>query len=656
MWKQKKTERSARYGRLLFWIVIDILCIGISMGAALWVRMDFRFNAIDTVFLESVARYMPINICCTILLFYVFRLYRILWRFASVNELKNVTVAVVASAAVQYIGMHLLEYPMPRSFPVLYLLFLFVLTVGSRFSYRIWSEVRTVLPEKHSNYGVPTMIVGAGDAGHMLLSEIINSDQVSRKVVCLADDDVTKSGKYISGVPIAGPIEQIPALVKKYHVREILVAMPSVSNAQRQRVLEICSTTGCKVMTLPGLYQILNEDVRVSMLRKVEIEDLLERDPIQLRMDKIMDYVSGKVILVTGGGGSIGSEICRQLAVHNPKKLIILDIYENNVYDLNGELRKKYPELDLEVLIGSVRNQKRINSIFETYHPDLVFHAAAHKHVPLMEDSPNEAIKNNVLGTWIVAQAADQYHTKKMVLISTDKAVRPTNVMGASKRICELIIQSFAQTSQTEFAAVRFGNVLGSNGSVVPLFKKQIEAGGPVTVTHPEIVRYFMTIPEAVNLVLQCGALAEGGEIFILDMGQPVKILDMAKRMIRLSGFEPGQDIPIVFTGLRPGEKLYEELLISLDHLKKTENKQIFVAQQPKVDETWIQTQVQQLIRDAFEESPQIREEIQQLVPEFMPNGDPAAQETVHDQNSEFTSQVTSIEQPERELETMATV
>ena len=625
---ETKEERNARYGRLAVRIFVDILCIAVSMGGALWVRMDFRFEAIDAVFIESVARYMPVNLCCTLVLFQLFHLYNSLWQFASVNELKNITAAVAASAIVQYIGMHLLGCSIPRSFVVLYPLLLFVLTVGSRFSYRFLLEARTALAERQEDHAVLTMIVGAGDAGHMLLSEIISSQHVSRKVVCLVDDDLTKVGKYLNGIPIAGTVAQIPMLAERHHVREIIVAIPSVSGAQRKQILEICSSTGCNVMTLPGLYQIINGEVRVSMLRKVEIEDLLEREPVQLRMDKIMDYVSDKVILVTGGGGSIGSEICRQLAVHNPKKLIVLDVYENNAYEIRGELMKHHPELDLEVLIGSVRNQKRIDTIFETYHPELVFHAAAHKHVPLMEDSPNEAIKNNVLGTWIVAQAADRYHAKKMVLISTDKAVRPTNIMGASKRICELIIQSFAQTSRTEFAAVRFGNVLGSNGSVVPLFKKQIEAGGPVTVTHPDIIRYFMTIPEAVNLVLQCGALAQGGEIFILDMGEPVKILDLAKKMIRLSGLEPGRDIQIEFTGLRPGEKLYEELLISLDHLKETENQQIFVAQQPAVDEARVQELVHRLIQDAFAESSDIRAEVQQLVPEYMPQADAAVSQT----------------------------
>ena len=415
-------------------------------------------------------------------------------------------------------------------------------------------------------------------------------------------------------------MKQIPPLAEQYGVNEIIVAIPSASSSEKKKILESCSrAVGCNVLTLPGIYQIINGDVHVSMLRKIEINDLLGREPVDLRMETIMHYVKGKTVLVTGGGGSIGSEICRQIAGYAPRTLILFDIYENSAYDVRGELLYQYPDLDLQVLIGSVRNEKRVNTIFSTYRPELVFHAAAHKHVPLMEDSPNEAIKNNVLGTWNVAKAADAYHAKKMVLISTDKAVRPTNIMGASKRVCELIVQSFAQTSKTEYAAVRFGNVLGSNGSVVPLFQKQIAHGGPVTVTHPDIIRYFMTIPEAVHLVLQCGALAEGGEIFILDMGEPVKILDLAENMIRLSGLEPGKDIPITFTGLRPGEKLYEELLISLDNLKTTENKQIFVAQPAPVDAERTQRFVCKLVQDAFAESEHIREEVQRLVPEYTP-------------------------------------
>lgn len=613
----EKRENSIQ-AQTIVQLFLDVCIILSSMGGALWVRMDFQFGGIDTVFLQSLGKYAGINIVCTLLVFRGFRLYNSLWRYAGMIELKNIVCAVTGSAVLQVVGMHVLHVSMPRSYPFLYLLLLFFLTGFSRFIWRILPE-RTQETEQKPDT-IRTMIVGAGEAGNMLLKELVGSSHLNRKIVCIIDDDVTKIGTYLHGVPVAGTVKQIPQLAERYGVKEIIVAIPSASSPEKKKILESCSrAVGCNVLTLPGIYQIINGDVHVSMLRKIEINDLLGREPVDLRMETIMRYVKGKTVLVTGGGGSIGSEICRQIAGYAPRTLILFDIYENSAYDIRGELLYQYPDLDLQVLIGSVRNEKRVNTIFSTYRPELVFHAAAHKHVPLMEDSPNEAIKNNVLGTWNVAKAADAYHAKKMVLISTDKAVRPTNIMGASKRVCELIVQSFAQTSKTEYAAVRFGNVLGSNGSVVPLFQKQIAHGGPVTVTHPDIIRYFMTIPEAVHLVLQCGALAEGGEIFILDMGEPVKILDLAENMIRLSGLEPGKDIPITFTGLRPGEKLYEELLISLDNLKTTENKQIFVAQPAPVDAERTQRFVRKLVQDAFAESDHIREEVQRLVPEYTP-------------------------------------
>ena len=411
-------------------------------------------------------------------------------------------------------------------------------------------------------------------------------------------------------------------MAKKYNIEEIIIAIPTLKDEKQHELLEICQETACKIKILPGIYQMVNQEIDVSMLRDVSIEDLLGREPVDLHMEKIGNYITGKVIIVTGGGGSIGSEICRQVALHDPKQLIIVDIYENNAYEIQLELKKNYPKLNLETLIASVRDKKRLEDIFETYHPEIVYHAAAHKHVPLMEDSPDEAIKNNVLGTYNVASAANKFHVKKMVLISTDKAVRPTNVMGASKRICEMIIQMFAQISPTEYAAVRFGNVLGSNGSVIPIFRQQIKNGGPVTVTHPDIIRYFMTIPEAVNLVLQCGAYAKGGEIFILDMGEPVKILDLAKKMIRLSGHVPGEDIKIEFTGLRPGEKLYEELLINEDNLVETENDRIFVVQMGNIDVDETGRKINRLIERAYDESRDIREEIKEIVPEYRINGE----------------------------------
>lgn len=606
----------------MFWrsialMFLDILTIIVSMTGALWIRCDFSFSAIDSIFIESVYRYLGINIICTILIYAGLHLYSSLWRFASIVELKNVIYAVLLSTIVQTIGMKILNLPIPRSFSFLYLLLLTGFTVAGRFSYRyIRMNIRNHEIRKNDE-PIRTMVVGAGAAGYMIVREMKSSKHINRIIPCIIDDDPSKAGTYLQGIPIVGRKEDILNCAREYDIREIVIAIPTMPHEKRKELLEICQKTTCKILMLPGIYQLVNEEVTVSMLREVQIEDLLGRDPVKLEMDEIMDYVQNMTVLVTGGGGSIGSEICRQIAIHSPRKLIIFDIYENNAYEIENELRKNYPELDLEVLIGSVRNRKRVEDVFNTYRPELVFHAAAHKHVPLMENSPNEAIKNNVLGTWVVAQAANRYHAKKMVLISTDKAVRPTNIMGASKRICELIVQSFAQNSPTEYAAVRFGNVLGSNGSVIPLFRKQIAEGGPVTVTHPEITRYFMTIPEAVNLVLQCGALAKGGEVFILDMGEPVKILDLAKNMIRLSGYEPDRDIKIVFTGLRPGEKLYEELLINEANLKKTSNDRIFVAQQAMVDCNRIEERVMSLIDQAFDESKDIRGLVKDLVPEY---------------------------------------
>lgn len=614
----RNKEMVLRGGALMF---LDALIIIISMAGALWIRFDFHFGDISQEFIETVHDYLPVNIIVTILIYLIFKLYTSLWRFAGAEEMKNVILAGILSTAVQTIGMKAGGFAIPRSYPFLYLLLLVCLTVISRFSYRFLRLFYHHVQNMRKKKVMRTMIVGAGAAGYMIAREMKRSKHLNKKVCCIIDDSTSKIGTYLQGIPIVGGKEKIPYFAEKYGIEEIVIAIPSLTHAAQQELLDICQQTTCKILILPGVYQLINEEVSVSMLREVQIEDLLGREPVNLEMEEIMDYVQDKVILVTGGGGSIGSEICRQLAMHHPKKLIIFDIYENNAYEIQNELKKKYPELDLEVLIGSVRNQKRVDTIFETCHPDLVYHAAAHKHVPLMEDSPNESIKNNVMGTWNVAHAADHYGAKKMVLISTDKAVRPTNIMGASKRLCELVIQSFAQDSKTEYAAVRFGNVLGSNGSVIPLFKKQIAEGGPVTVTHPDIIRYFMTIPEAVNLVLQCGALARKGEIFILDMGEPVKILDLAKKMIRLSGYIPDEDIKIEFTGLRPGEKLYEELLIDEENLKETTNKRIFVIQQTKVDSEKLKQDIHLLIEHAFEEAEDIREQVQRLVPEYVIKG-----------------------------------
>ena len=602
-------------GTALF--LLDAVLIMACMAGALWMRYDFSFANIEPTFWDSVKSYMWINVACTLVLNMFCKLYNSLWRFASLEELKNAIVAIMLSSFVQYFGMKLMDLRVPRSYIFIYVMLLSVCIIGPRFSYRFlriaFHNHETIWQSKP----VVTMVVGAGAAGYMLVREMKNSKHLNRKVPCIIDDDPNKIGTYLQGIPIVGGKEDIPAMAKKYNIEEIIIAIPTLKDEKQHELLEICQETACKIKMLPGIYQMVNQEVDVSMLRDVSIEDLLGREPVDLHMETIGSYITGKTILVTGGGGSIGSEICRQAALHDPKQLIIVDIYENNAYDIQLELKKNYPNLNLETLIASVRDKKRVEDIFETYHPDIVYHAAAHKHVPLMEDSPDEAIKNNVLGTYNVASAANKFHVKKMVLISTDKAVRPTNVMGASKRICEMIIQMFSQISPTEYAAVRFGNVLGSNGSVIPIFRQQIKNGGPVTVTHPDIIRYFMTIPEAVNLVLQCGAYAKGGEIFILDMGEPVKILDLAKKMIRLSGHVPGEDIKIEFTGLRPGEKLYEELLIDEDNLVETENERIFVAQMGEIDVDEIGRKINGLIEKAYEEDKDIREEIKKLVPEY---------------------------------------
>lgn len=602
-------------------MLLDAFMIICCMAGALWLRFDFRFTAIDPVFLQSVQTYMWINIACTIIVNIFCKMYKILWRFASMIELRNILIAVFVSSLIQFLGMKMLGLRIPRSYILIYVLLLSVCMIISRYSFRFIGILFKRSTRKKGD-SIVTMVVGAGSAGYMLVHEMKSSPHINRKVPCIIDDNSEKWGTYLLGIPVVGGKKAIPAMVNKYGIEEIIIAIPTLTAEKQSELLEICQETTCKVQLLPSIYQLVNKEVTVSMLRDVQIEDLLGRDSIQLHMDKIAEYISGNVIMVTGGGGSIGSELCRQIALHNPRQLIIVDIYENNAYNIQMELKRKYPELNLVTLIASVRDRKRMDSIFDEYRPDIVYHAAAHKHVPLMEDSPNEAIKNNVLGTYIVAQAADEFKVKRMVLISSDKAVRPTNVMGASKRICEIIMQVFNQISDTEYAVVRFGNVLGSNGSVIPLFSKQIKEGGPVTVTHPDIIRYFMTILEAVNLVLQCGAYAKGGELFILDMGEPVKILDMAKKMIRLSGHIPDKDIKIQFTGLRPGEKLYEELLIDEKNLVRTENERIFVAQMSKIDAEKLRNQILKIVNKAYEETDDIRSFIKEIVPEYNLNSE----------------------------------
>lgn len=599
-------------------IVYDIISVIFASYFAVFIRYEFRLGDVPEHFLTPITSFLPINIVLTLFVCYIFRLYHSLWAFAGETELQNLVVSCAVSTILNSIGLQFFKtagQPVPKSYYFLYLFVLISMMFISRFSYRFMRSLKH--KQQNKKNGISVMVIGAGEAANVIIKEIVNSNFSTMVIRCIIDDDKGKWGRYIQGIRVAGGRDKIIECADVYDIDEIIVAMPSISRAELRKILEICKETNCKLRSLPGMYQLVNGEVNVSKLRDVEVEDLLGREPISVDLDSILGYVQSKVVLVTGGGGSIGSELCRQIACHRPRQLIIVDIYENNVYDIQQELKTRYPDLDLAVLIASVRNTNRMNWIFEHYQPDIVYHAAAHKHVPLMEDSPNEAVKNNVFGTWKTAQAAAFYGVKKFVLISTYKAVNPTNIMVASKRICEMIIQTFNNHYDTEFVAVRFGNVLGSNGSVIPLFRKQIVAGGPVTVTHPDIIRYFMTIPEAVSLVLQAGAYAKGGEIFVLDMGEPVKILDLAENLIRLSGYRVGEDIKIEFTGLRPGEKLYEELLMEEEGLKETANRLIHVGKPIEIDETQFFIQLKKLKEESKNESGDIRPLIQEIVPTY---------------------------------------
>ena len=606
--------------RIAALVIMDMMSILLVSFAALYIRYDFSFQDIDPMFFKHCENLLLPNIIGTLLFFVIWKLYRSVWRYASANELVNIVGATACASIAQFIYCKFTDNRMPRSYSVLYFFLLTLAISCIRFGYRILRIINNKrLNLVGRDHCANVMIIGAGAGGDMILKEIENSRYLSMRAKCIIDDQPGCHGKLMRGVPIVGGRESILDAVGQYSIDEIIFAIPSASVQTRKEILDICKESGCKLRTIPGTYQLINGDVSVSNLKEVDIEDLLGREPIRINTEEVLDHVSGKVILVTGGGGSIGSELCRQIAAHHPKQLIILDIYENNAYDIQQELLRKYPELNLAVLIASVRNEERINSIFETYRPNIVYHAAAHKHVPLMEDSPHEAIKNNVFGTYKVAQAADRYGTDKFVLISTDKAVNPTNIMGASKRLCEMLIQTMNCSSRTNYVAVRFGNVLGSNGSVIPLFKKQIAEGGPVTVTHPDIIRYFMTIPEAVSLVLQAGAYAKGGEIFVLDIGEPVKILDLATNLIKLSGYRVGEDIEIKFTGLRPGEKMYEELLMNEEGLKETANKMIFIGKPIEFDEEQFREQLKELEQAAVDETSDIRAEVEKIVPTYHP-------------------------------------
>lgn len=623
MSKESKKDKHPFNVKLLYrrtcLIIYDIISVIGASYLALLMRYSFDMSEIPEHFLDPINRFLPLNILITLSVLYLFRMYHSLWAFAGETELQNLVIASCISSVCYSIGIQFFkaegEQAVPSSYYFLYVFLLISFIFVSRFSYRFFRSLKH--KQQNKNNGISVMVIGAGEAANAIIKEIVNSNFSTMVIRCIIDDDKGKWGRFIQGIKVAGGRDRIIECADIYDIDEIIVAMPSISRKQMSEILDICKETNCKLRSLPGMYQLVNGEVSVSKLRDVEVEDLLGRDPIEVDLDSILGYVQGEKVLVTGGGGSIGSELCRQIASHKPAQLIIVDIYENSAYDIQQELLTDYPELNLVVLIASVRNTNRINSIFETYKPDIVYHAAAHKHVPLMETSPNEAVKNNVFGTWKTAYAAAMNDTKRFVMISTDKAVNPTNIMGASKRICEMIIQTYNKHYDTEFVAVRFGNVLGSNGSVIPLFKKQIMAGGPVTVTHPDIIRYFMTIPEAVSLVLQAGAYAKGGEIFVLDMGKPVKILDLARNLIRLSGYRVDEDIKIEFTGLRPGEKLYEELLMAEEGMKETANKLIHIGKPIEIDETKFFVQLKNLKEASKNESADIREMIKEIVPTY---------------------------------------
>ena len=605
--------------RRIFLVITDIILINGSVFLSLIMRFEINIASVPEEYIQKyIVNVIPFTIV-TLIIFWCFRMYHSLWQYASIAELYKIVEACVVAELAHLCVTSFMGWMLPRSCYFTSGVFLIVAMSASRFMYRL---LRQLINEyRHTSEQLKIMIIGAGEATSVLMREISNSRYLDNsKVVCIIDDDLGKVGKYIRGVKIVGTRDHIKEYARYYDIDEIIFAIPSASTKDKREILNICKETSCNLKILPGVYQMVDGEINIKDLRNVDVLDLLGRDPVKVDIESIMGYVKDKTVLVTGGGGSIGSELCRQLVSHKPKCLVIFDIYENNAYDIQQELKIKYPDANVVTLIGSIRNTSRLESVFEQYKPDIVYHAAAHKHVPLMEVSPNEAIKNNVVGTWNVAKMADKYGVKKFVMISTDKAVNPTNVMGATKRICEMIIQSFNEKSKTDFVAVRFGNVLGSNGSVIPLFKRQIEAGGPVTVTHPDIIRYFMTIPEAVSLVLQAGAYAKGGEIFILDMGEPVKIDDLAKNLIRLSGYMLGVDMEIKYTGLRPGEKLYEELLMNEEGMQDTDNKLIHIGRPIEFDKEHFYEKLEELKEMAYaEDSADIRKKIMEVVDTYHP-------------------------------------
>ena len=620
MYGQKKRGDYIWMKRAILLLFLDIVSILVSYLAALLLRFDFIFSNIPREYLEGYFWSMPYWTVITVVVFYGFRLYHSIWRFAGLDEAKRIIWSYIVLIFLYTAGIFAMDLRMPRSYFFIGYVFSILMTTALRFAYRLIRSVTKNMENDGSTAVERVMIIGGGQAGQVLIRELQTSSHLHSKVCCVIDDNPNKKGRLLEGVPIVGNRYDIEEKVKEYGITRIIYAIPATTGANRKAILNICKNTGCKMQTVPGVYQLLNEEVSVTKLRDVEITDLLGRAQVKVNNSEILKSLKGKVIMVTGGGGSIGSELCRQIARSEPAALIIFDIYENNAYTIQQELKRKHPELNLITLIGSVRNTRRVDSIIEKYRPEVIFHAAAHKHVPLMEDSPNEAIKNNVEGTYKVAQSAARWGVKKFVLISTDKAVNPTNIMGASKRLCEMVVQMMNRQSDTDFVAVRFGNVLGSNGSVIPLFKKQIAEGGPVTVTDKRIIRYFMTIPEAVSLVLQASYYAHGGEIFVLDMGEPVKIDDLARNLIRLSGFVPDDDIKIVYTGLRPGEKLYEELLMDEEGMQETENELIFIGKPIEMDDEDFKHKLELLDKESRAESDKIKEIVAEIVPTYHPD------------------------------------
>ena len=650
MEKSSKLYRK-RYSKLIsiLLVIYDSVAMPTSYFLALWLRFDLRVSQIDTPYLEVFLKLMPIYVVGSLFIFWFMRMYRSLWEYVSMKEgLRAVEGSLITSAllSVSYVFYH-----MPRSFYFIGAIIQVILIVGGRFAYRfiLFIVANLDTQSKDETPKKRIMVIGAGDAGQMIMKDIRQSGKINKKVVCIIDDNPDKWNRFIDGVPIVGGRDEIVPSALKYDVDSIYIAIPSASAETKKDIINICTQTDCNIKNLPGMFQFVTDEIKATALKDISVEDLLGREPIKADMTDVFNFISGKTILVTGGGGSIGSELCRQIAAQNPKKLIILEIYENNAYDIQFELKNSFPSLDLKVLIGSVRDSRRLRQIFSDYRPEIVYHAAAHKHVPLMEDSPNEAIKNNVIGTYKTAYASFVFGVERFVLISTDKAVNPTNIMGASKRLCEMIIQAFdkkikdgkageipklfthaekddeiytvtlPENISTEYVAVRFGNVLGSNGSVIPVFKKQIEKGGPVTVTHPDIIRYFMTISEAVSLVLTAGTFAKGGEIFVLDMGSPVKIDSLARSLIKLSGYKPDVDIKIEYTGLRPGEKLFEEKLLAEEGIRKTKNELIYIGSPIPFDIDEFNLKIQSLMDFAYDNSDNIKEIVAGIVSTYKP-------------------------------------